>query len=81
MDCKEKWNQIKSECASYVEFKPSLIYDRYTTRKQRSKIANTILFGLTTADNRCFSALVHSDGNQFSGHTITRMEPTDRLGL
>ena len=79
MDCKEKWNEIKADCSFYAEFKPSDVYANLS-KKQLGKLGSTILFGLITADNRCFSALVTSTGLAYKGHKIVRMQPTDQLG-
>ena len=77
MDCKQLWSDIKADCSSYVEFKPSEVYGKLS-KQQLRKLGSTILFGLITADNRCYSALVNSTGNGFSGHKVVPMEPTAR---
>ena len=77
MDCKAKWNEIKENCSSYVEFKPSDVYNDLS-KKQLRKIASTILFGLITADNRCFSALVYSNCITYTGLRIIPMRPTSQ---
>lgn len=79
LDCKQLWSDIKATCTAYVEFKPSDVYDKLS-KQQLRKLGSSILFGLITADNRCYSALVNSTGTAFVGHKIVPMQPTARLG-
>lgn len=75
-DCKELWDSIKEDCSSYVEFKPSLVYDSLS-KKQMKKIGAPLLFGLITGDNRCYSIIVNrTPTNGFMGSKVVSMQPT-----
>ena len=76
MDCKTLWHDIKAECSSCVEFKPSDAFDK-SFEKQLKKLNRALFFGIITSDNRCYTAIVNDIGAEFIEHKLIQMHPSN----